>query len=439
MKYTRDLSVKYNVDVLVMGGGPAGVAAAVTCANQGAKTMIIEQTGSFGGMSTIGLVPELMNFDDGENFLSGGFGRIIHDSLYSECEYKREWKMVEPEALKRLYDKLIVEAGVDFLFYTRVIDAVTEGRKVTHAIVSDPSGPYAIKAKVFIDCTGSAFFCEMAGCETMFGDDDGFTMPATLCSLWGNADFEKADLDRQGEYIEEAVERGILTNNDKLLPGMKPNFPECQIAGGNIGHAFRVNDTDAKSLSLAMVESRKILVEYEAYYKKYVDGFKNVKLVRTADFLGIRESRRAVCDFILTKEYFFEKNAFCDEIGRYSYPIDIHPMTEGDEAIKEFQKHMKAVHGKGESYSVPYRALVLRDADNILTAGRTIGADHEMTASIRVIPGAYITGQAAGAAAALCVKNDVCTHDVNYAELQKILKDIGAYLRIGNPEYSTIE
>ena len=99
MQYTKELEVKYSTDILVMGGGPAGLAAAVTAANQGADTIILEQTGSFGGMGTVGMVPEFMTFDDGKNFLAGGFGKTVHDSLYPECEYKRKWNMVDNEVL----------------------------------------------------------------------------------------------------------------------------------------------------------------------------------------------------------------------------------------------------------------------------------------------------------------------------------------------------
>lgn len=439
MLYSKELEVRYCVDVLVLGGGPAGVAAAVTSAKCGATTLIIEKTGTFGGMSTIGMVPEIMNFDDGENFLAGGFGRTVHDALYPECKYEREWMMVNPEKLKRVYDDEITNADVKFLFYTHAIDAIVENKKVTHAIVSSPSGNFAISAKFFIDCTGSASFADMAGCETYHGDDKGHTMPATLCSLWGNADFERADLGMQMVHLEKAIKEGILSNDDKLLPGMKPTFPECQVAGGNIGHAFEVDDTDVESLSSAMIESRRILFEYESYYRKYVEGFEKVKLLRSADFLGIRESRRAVCDFTLTFEYFSGKRAFYDEIGRYSYPIDIHPMKEGNEALSEFHQNLNNTHDKGESYSIPYRSLVLRDSDNLLTAGRTVGADRAMTASVRVIPGAYITGQAAGAAAAIAIKDACSSHDVDHKMLQRILKDLGAYLRVDDPEYEIIK
>lgn len=439
MIYSKEINVRYDVDVLVLGGGPAGIAAAVTSAKCGANTLIVEKTGSFGGMSTIGMVPEIMNFDDGENFLSGGFGRTVHDMLYSKCKYEREWMMVNPEKLKRVYDDEIINAGVKFLFYTHAIDAIVKENRVTHAILSSPSGNFAISAKIFIDCTGSATFADMAGCETRHGDENGYTMPATLCSLWGNADFDRADLGMQMVHLEEAIKEGLLSNDDKLLPGMKPTFPECQVAGGNIGHAFEVDDTDVESLSSAMVKSRRILFEYEKYYRKYVEGFESVKLLRSADFLGIRESRRCICDFTLTFEHFTGKKAFYDEIGRYSYPIDIHPMKEGNEALSEFNRNLSFSHGRGESYSIPYRSLVLRDSDNLLTAGRTVGADRAMTASVRVIPGAYITGQAAGAAAAIAIKDGVSSHEVDYKKLQKALKNLGAYLRVDDPEYEIIK
>lgn len=430
ISYTKEMEVRYTVDVLVIGGGPAGVAAAVSAARQGAKTMILEQTGSFGGAGTVAMVPEIMNFDDGEKFLAGGFGREIHDQLFPPCAYTREWRIADTEKLKRLYDSLLQKAGVQFLLYSRVIDAVVKGKNVTHAIISGPEGCFAVAAKQFIDCSGSAHFCMLSGCQTLYGDSNGVTMPATLCSLWGNVDFEKFEVGQQGKHLEEAYEKGVLSQYDTVLPGMKPLHPACKIAGGNIGHAFGVDDRSAEAMSSAMVTSRKVLAEYETYYRTYVHGCEDAKLVRTADTLGIRESRRAVCDFMLTQEYFYGAEPFADEIGRYSYPIDIHPMTADASGMAGFTKSLTMRHEKGQSYSIPYRCLVLRDMDNLLTAGRTVGTDRSMQASVRVIPGAYITGQAAGVAAALCVETGVSTHDVSIRELQRRLREIGAYLEV---------
>ncbi len=430
LNYNKMLDVRYDVDVLVTGGGPAGVSAAVSAAEAGAKVLIIEQSGSFGGASTIGMVPEIMNFDDGEHFIVGGFGKRVYDALFPPCKYEREWMITSPEALKRLYDKMISEAGVSFLFFNKLTDAVTDGKKITHVTVSAPEGTYAIRAKYFIDTTGNGALSALAGCDFEYGDESGVCMPATLCSLWGNVDFGALDIEQQRENVEKAYRDGILSQYDTILPGMKPIFPQCQVAGGNIGHAFAVKDTESRSISDAMVLSRKILAEYETYYKTYVKGCENAVLLRSADFLGIRETRRIHTDKTLTQEAFFAKEPFPDEIGRYSYPVDIHPMTADAEGMENFEKSIQLRHGKGESYSIPYGAIVAKDMDNLFVAGRSIGADRAMQASVRVIPGAYITGQAAGIAAALCAKSGATTHSLDIALLQEKLREAGAYLTV---------
>ena len=430
LNYNKALEVRYEADVLVAGGGPAGIAAAVMAAEAGARVILIEQSGSFGGAGTLGMVPEIMNFDDGENFLCGGFGRRVHDALFPPCKFIREWMIASPEVTKRLYDKMIEEAGVTYLFFNKLTDAVTEGGRITHVIVSAPEGVYAIKAKYFIDTTGNGALSALAGCTFEYGDVNGICMPATLCSLWGNVDFDALDIEQQREGVEKAFHDGVLSQYDTILPGMKPIFPECQVAGGNIGHAFAVNDTESRSISDAMVLSRKILAEYERYYKNYVIGCENATLLRSADVLGIRESRRVHTDKTLTQEAFFAKEPFADEIGRYSYPVDIHPMTADAEGMENFEKSIQLRHGKGENYSIPYGAIVAKDMDNLFVAGRSIGADRAMQASVRVIPGAYITGQAAGIAAALCAKAECDAHSLDVKELQKKLKQAGAYLCI---------
>lgn len=430
LNYNKALDVRYDVDVLVAGGGPAGISAAVMAAEAGAKVLIIEQSGSFGGASTLGMVPEIMNFDDGENFLCGGFGRRVHDALFPPCKYEREWVITSPEKLKRLYDKMITEAGVTYLFFNKLTDAVTDGTRITHVTVSAPEGTYAIKAKYFIDTTGNGALAALAGCGFAYGDESGICMPATLCSLWGNVDFDALDIEQQRENVEKAYHEGVLTQYDTILPGMKPIFPECEVAGGNIGHAFAVDDTKSRSLSDAMVQSRKILAEYETYYKTYVKGCENTVLLRSADLLGVRESRRIHTDYTLTQDAFFAKESFPDEIGRYSYPVDIHPMKPSAEGMADFEKSIQLRHEKGQSYSIPYGSIVAKDMDNLFVAGRHIGADRAMQASVRVIPGAYITGQAAGIAAALCAKDGCDTHSLDVKALQATLKKLGAYLCI---------
>ena len=430
LTYKKELKIRYDTDVLVAGGGPAGVAAAVMAAEAGARVLIIEQSGSFGGVGTLGMVPEIMNFDDGEHFLAGGFGKRLYDALFPPCKFEREWMIASPEVTKRVYDKMIADAKVEYLFFNKLTDAVVENKTITHVIVSAPEGIYAIRAKYFVDTTGNGALSALAGCGFEFGDESGTAMPATLCSLWGNVDFDALDIEQQREGVEKAYREGILTQYDTILPGMKPIFPECKVAGGNIGHAFAVNDTESRSLSDAMKKSREILAEYERYYREYVVGCENATLLRSADILGVRESRRIHTDKVLKKDAFFASEPFPDEIGRYSYPVDIHPMTPSEKGMTDFEQSILLKHEKGQSYSIPYGALVAKDLDNLLVAGRHIGADRAMQASVRVIPGAFITGQAAGIAAAMCAATGCDTHSLDVKKLQTELKRVGAYLCI---------
>lgn len=421
--YQKELEVKYTCDVLVVGGGPAGFAAAVAAARSGKHTILVEQSGSVGGASVLAKVPELMNFDDGKNFLTGGIGREIHDRLFKQCRYTREWYNVRVEELKLLYDEILLKAGVEILFFNRVTDSLTEGETIKYVVVSGPDGSYAIEAKAYIDATGNGLLSQLAGARYYYGDENGNTMSATLCSLWGGVEFQKKGVD--GDYYEKAYADGVFSQYDPILSGIKANYPEVGVGSANAGHCFLVDDRNTESLTNAMLSSRKMLQEYERYYREYVPGCENARLIGTADFLGIRESRRIDCEYNLSIDTFFAKEAFVDEIGRYSYPIDIHPMSADQKGVQGFFEIASVEHEAGESYSIPYRCLVPKGVDNLWITGRCIGADRFMQASLRVIPGCYITGQAAGVAASVCVSEQVKARDADIRKIREGLIRLG--------------
>lgn len=421
--YQKELEIKYTCDVFVAGGGPAGFAAAVAAARNGKSVIIAEQSGSIGGASVLAKVAEIMNFDDGKNFLTGGIGKEIHDRLFGECGYERKWNNVRTEELKLIYDELLVDAGVKVLFYNRVTDAVTDNNSIRYVVMSGPSGSYAIEAKAYIDATGSGFLCHLSGAEYGYGDENGTTMSATICSVWGGIDFDRKGSDQ--ENYEIAYNDGIFSQYDPILSGIKANYPEVGVGGGNVGHCFGVDDRCSESLSTAMIEGRKILSEYEKYYREYVPGCENARLIGTADFIGIRESRRIDCEYNLSMDDFYSKESFYDEVGRYSYPVDIHPMTADKEGADDFLKAVSLRHSAGESYSIPYRCLVPKGIDNLWITGRCIGSDRAMQASLRVIPGCYITGQAAGVAAVVCVSDGVAAKNADVRKIRDLLYNIG--------------
>ena len=426
LDYSKQLKIKEKVDVLVVGGGPSGFAAAYACAiaqrELGGSVLLIETSGTFGGASTLAGVPELMNFDDGKNFLAKGVGERVFDALFDERTYRREWKLVRAERLKRVYDTLASDVGVNFRFYSKLVDVVMSENRVKYAVISSPEGLWAVECGAVVDCTGAGTVADLAGAPSEYGDATGMTMPATLCSLWGGIDFARKG--RDADNYERAYADNVFSKYDACLPGIKPNYPEIGVGAANAGHAFGVDDRDSKSLTDAMVESRATLDEYIKFYREYVPGGERAVLIDSANYLGIRESRRVVCEGKLVADDFFDQSAKQDEIGRYSYPVDIHPMTPDREGMAGFDKAVAIKHKDGESYSIPYSALVVRGVDNLLVAGRCIGADRSMQASVRVIPACYITGQAAGIAAAIATSQGIAARDVSAEQIKEIIAKI---------------
>lgn len=429
MIYSKVIPIKHEADVFVAGGGPAGIAAAVAAARQGKSVFLAEAHGAFGGAGTTGLVPAFMNFCDGVHFLAGGIGREIHDAITTTRTYGLASIPIEVEQLKRLYDDMILQAGVKFSFFTNLIDVAAENGRVDHVILAAKSGVFAVKAKIYIDCTGDGDLCAWAGANFEMGNEEGLTMPSTLCSLWSNIDYSKVS-GRNDAMIEKAIEDGVFTNADRHLPGMWKVSVEKGVGGGNIGHCFAIDSTDEESLTEAMLWGRKSMLEYDRYYREYLTGYENMHLTYTADMLGIRESRRILGDYVLNYDDYNARAVFEDEIGRYRYPVDIHIMKPNKEAHDEFVKDMhqtSTAYKAGESYGIPYRTLTPDNLSNILVAGRCISSDRKVQSSIRVMPCCYITGQAAGVAASLsCKKEDI--RDIDIKELQKKLVDMGGFL-----------
>jgi hypothetical protein len=173
--------------------------------------------------------------------------------------------------------------------------------------------------------------------------------------------------------LPKAFEDGVFTVKDPGLPGMWKR--EDGYGGGNIGHVFGVDGTDAESITKGIIDARKRMTEYRTYYRGYLEGYENTELIASGSVLGIRESRRIKCDYMANIDDYFNQADFEDEIGRYSYPVDIHPMAGTQAGMDGFAKSVSIRHKAGETYSIPYRSLVPKGLDNVFVAGRCIGAD----------------------------------------------------------------
>jgi hypothetical protein len=338
------------------------------------------------------------------------------------------------EALKRVYDSLMTESGASFTFYTSVIGVEAADGHVSHVVCSAPSGLFAVRAKVFVDATGNGDLAVRAGAQFEKGDREGRLMPGTLCSVWSDIDWKTWYAHRpkgpqpDRYMLERAFADGVFTVRDEHLTGMYPLGDH--LGAGNIGHAFGVDATDEVSLTRALVTSRKTLTEFQRYYREYLKGFEKMCLVATGSLLGVRETRRVLGDYVLSLDDYMRRASFPDEIGRYAYSIDNHPLEPGKHTFAQHRREFdeKYRYRKGESYGIPYRILVPRGLDNMLVAGRCVSVDRMVHGSLRVMPGCFITGQAAGVAAAMAAAQGKSPHVVDVKDLQRRLKLLGGYL-----------
>lgn len=429
MRFEREIPIKHSVDVFVAGGGPAGVAAALSAARAGASVYLAEKEQCFGGMATSAMVPAFMRFSDGVNFLAGGIGREIFTALYGEdADYTPIEFPIDAERLKRIYDRMLSESDVTFSFENHILSIESENGRVTHAVIMGKESIFAVEADIFIDATGDGTLAVWAGAEFEMGDDQGRMMPGTLCTLWGDIDWSRAVVelgkDPDNRMLKKAFEDGVFTVKDPSLPGMWKR--EDGYGGGNIGHVFGVDGTNAESITKGMIEARARMTEYSTYYRGYLDGYENTRLLASGSVLGIRETRRIKCEYTMTARDYFEQASFEDEIGRYNYPIDVHSAVIGEKG--KYPDVYAKGYPRGKSYGISYRSLLPLHTENILVCGRCIGAEREMLGSLRVMPGCFITGMAAGVAAAIAKRSARSLRQIDIKELQRTLREAGAYL-----------
>ncbi len=429
MKLTLDVPLFLEADVVVCGGGPAGFAAALSAARAGKQTVLLEKGGSCGGLGTQGLVP--MFFVGGEKDLgfACGTGREVTNLMLEQTKITRTWgwQTTDPEYLKRIYDALLLDAGVKIIYEAKVAAVVREGSRIEHLLVATVGGLKAVRAKMYVDGTGDAAVAAFAGAPCEIGDENGTTMSPTMCIQYSNVDLKTfGDWVRAGNNPRDIWMR--------LMKEGKAPMPEYHFVGvrtygngtvgGNLGHIYGTSCVTEDGLTFGLTEGRKIALKYFNFYRDNVPGFEKADFVNTASILGVRETRRIAGDYKLCYNDYKTRAVFDDEIGRYNYPVDIHASSTDPEAQKKVEEELRATsYRPGESYGVPYRSLCPQGLDNLLVAGRCLSADRPVQSSIRVIPGCFMTGQAAGFAAAMATE----TSDIRKIDVRVLGKTIRAY------------
>lgn len=457
--YTVEAPVRDEVDVLVVGGGPAGIAAAIASARVGARTMLAERYGFLGGNLTAGLVGPCMtsySLDGSQQLIRGVFedmverlekmGAALHPSKvpagspYSGfIEYGHD--KVTPfhhEAVKAVAADMCIEAGVELLLHTFAIDALLDGDRVTGVVFASKSGVEAVKAKVVVDCSADGDVAARAGVPFDMGrDEDGLTQPMTLFFRVGGVDDE-----RVGQYvrenddefrpfaklIEKARERGEFTIPRRGV-GMYKTL-EKGVWRINTTRVLRRLGTDASDLTKAEIEGRHQVTELMTFFRTWLPGFEDSFLIDTATQIGVRETRRIHGEYTLTLDDLATGRDFDDVIALCGYPVDIHSPTDAGGGVD-------GSLATANAYQIPYRCLVPVERDQILVAGRCVSATHEALGAIRVMPPAFAMGQAAGAAAALSIELGTTPRAVPIPQLQRELLQEGAYLGPRHPAGAT--
>lgn len=448
-------------DVVVCGGGPSGIAAAVQAARQGLKVALVDRNGCFGGTMTVNAVSHLLGgwrWDESSRSMVrevGGLFDEITDSLVAKRKavhpstidvennpygwYPRMAAGVpcDTEALKVELDTLIVESGIKPMLFTTLVAVQrdeTDTSLIKYLIVQDQSGFKALGAKTFIDASGDAQVAYLAGCPVKLGrDEDSLMTPATLIMHVDNVDMKEyvayQNTHQQPKLIDiitRLKEQGIWTFPYEIFIAIQLN--DADVAMVNTVRQVGVNGTDAQSVTDAMINGRRESEQLLAIMRRYFPGFQNARMRLTAPRIGIRETRRIVGRAYVTLQDALEGRRYEDEVMKTTYNFDLpdpkrpsfDPMLGSVENPNAKRKHV-AIYA-------PYAVMLPQTVDNLVVCGRSVSLEREVLGPMRVTGPVMMAGQAAGFAAGLAKTYQIHVSAVDGREVKQALVQAGCLI-----------
>ena len=428
--------MKNSYDVIVAGGGFAGVGAALAAARGGAKVLLIEESNALGGAASRGLVTPFMPFftpiypknGEEQKLLSRGIfeeicGHLLEMSVatHGKTTHAARWPMGEfsDEYLKLVLNRMLTKEGVDILFHTAVIEADVQDGFVNSITAASGATKYTLHAKAYIDCTGDGDVAALGGFPFQLGrETDHLCQPMTLCFRLGDVDvpaFNRGRANMQKAYKECQAAGKIKNIRENVLVFFTISDTVLHF---NTTRVVKYDPTNPEDVSRAEIEAREQVWEMYQFLRECAGGCEKATLLSTASQIGVRESRMILGEYVLTKEDLLACRKFEDGIALCNYDIDIHNPEGSGTTHYFFPDH--------EYYSIPFRCLIPKNAKNMLVAGRCISSDHDAQASYRIMPVVCTLGEAAGTAAALACAKDIAVRDVCPTLLRDTLRQNGA-------------
>ena len=417
------MALRNKYEIIVVGGGFAGAAAAITAGRLGKSVLLIEKYNCMGGAACYDLVNPFMPYstidpNDGKTRidLSCGIFTEIVDRLRAlgGAGYSKRSLPFNEEVLKYVLNTMAVESGVDLLYQTYVTGVRKEGERIVSVMISNVSGNSEIEADCFIDATGDANLAVMAGCPFKLGrESDNLCQPMTLCFRLAGVKGYDADLKAKiNALYSEYQACGKIKNPRENVLIFKTLVDD--ILHFNTTRVVKLDPTNAEDVTKAEIIAREQVFEMYNFLRENFEEFKDSTLISTGIQIGVRESRMIDGEYTLTKDDLLSCARFEDSIAVCNYDIDIHSPDGSGTSHYYFPN--------GEYYCIPYRCLIPKNAENLLVSGRCVSASHDAQASLRIMPTCATLGEAAGAAAALALDSCGNTRSVDTAKLREILK-----------------
>lgn len=454
VNFKRNLMYTEGYDVVICGGGPSGTVAALSASREGLKVLLVESMGQLGGMAVSGHVSHWLGgrTEEGEWVVGGLFKSLTEEAAakgYAVIPHLDPAKKyhpygwfnwfihgipLDPFKVDMFLDEKMKQANVDVLLQTQFVDVLVERDKITHVVLYNPSGLFAVPAKAVIDATGNADVAARSGCKTVKGrPEDGKLTPSSLIFHAYNVDAEA--LIRSVEEHRDPKFRDLIT---KLREKGEWNFPYdifiCTqlIEKGefyiNTSRLTGIDGTDGKSVSEGLARGRQEVHELLALLRKYFPGFKDAKIKSIASQLGIRETRRIAGEFVMTVDDLKNGRDFSDCIGFSMYGWDLpDPDKPSVQPFAEDEKTgFKAKVEKKLSTPLPYRMMIPGPITNLICPGRAVSVEGQVLGPVRVMAPCMAMGEAAGVATWQVVQKDVPYATVDMSIVREKLISYGA-------------